>query len=45
MVYQGGVVWSCSVESTVQINTSQLGALTMSLPLQRLGDAGVIALI
>jgi transposase len=42
---QGGFVWSRSVESTVQINTSQLGALTMGLPWQRLGDAGIIAVI
>jgi transposase len=42
---QGGFVWLRSVESTVQINTSQLGALTMGLPWQRLGDAGIIAVI
>ena len=39
---QGGFVWSRSVESTVQINTSQLGALTMGLPWQRLGELATI---
>ena len=42
---RGRFVWTRSAESTVQMNTSQLGALAMGLPWQRLGDAGIIAVI
>jgi transposase len=40
---RGHFIWTNSVEPSIQINSAQLTAMTMGLPWQNIGAAGIIS--
>jgi transposase len=42
---QGHFIWAQTIEPTTQINASQLSALVMGLPWQKIGHAAIISIL